>query len=852
MWISEKSLQLVLISPFCYPFGGGEAYLLDSARWIQQEKGEPLTVLWFGKRRVYPRPDAAVKTSHPDVWRWELPNLTVFCVDGMPPDRLMEFMELFPPSPHAIAHIQGVPDEGWVQGMAAYGCHVVFGFHFWTGAVEREHRPWKLSPFIQSLSAHTPRIYVVSEYMRDVLKSVGYNGPLSICYNAPSPSARAPSPYDPARKWILFVDPTKNPMVLDAFVQRTKLPVCVVGCSVNELTRIARLVPKRPDLELHGFVSNMGDYYARARLVCSFSPADETFSRVTLEAMTNGVPILTYGHGFVRQLLGDTVALADTHGSTVSLITSWYHKSPKELCEISAAMKARADTNFSEAVAKAQFLKVLRVPDTPPTAPSTKKRYAIVCPWADQGLGIQARHYVQLLERYRPEWEASIFSFVPYFAATSKDAEKRAGITDCMRYQCDPAEWVHPRVYYSPNIREGITAEEIRTFIHSYHPQVVLIPEVEKEGVFFIARTFRRLGGCKVYAIPNIEICRESELSQYPKAFHACFCNNEFSKRILATHMPKGYPLPLLRFAMPLAFSELPNPVFDAPDPALRTPLRFLHLSGNNGVTRKYTAKICEAFAAVAKRVKDRYAIELTIVTQASVPEAIKWVEECPFIHHTNCAIPYRDVQAIYGKHHIVIHTSKEEGLGLGFYEALAHGCPVISLKGLFYPEIVRPGVNGWLVPAKPLEQGEDRLIRPLTYNKEDLETVLESILKEGNAAFATIRASTKISTMGTADPAAFAQRLSCLMDGTIFTVYTDPLPATLAPLVPSTRRRLQGAHTRGVEGTTMATMAKATRAPQTKEPEATFFSRRVHGGRVDVKISRKGWTPIMGVKERK
>jgi glycosyltransferase involved in cell wall biosynthesis len=69
-----------------------------------------------------------------------------------------------------------------------------------------------------------------------------------------------------------------------------------------------------------------------------------------------------------------------------------------------------------------------------------------------------------------------------------------------------------------------------------------------------------------------------------------------------------------------------------------------------------------------------------------------------------------------------LVLPSFAEGLPGVFFEALALGRPVISTYIAAHPELIEPGVNGWLVPAGAVEPLVDAMAEALTADPSDLE----------------------------------------------------------------------------------------------------------------------------------
>jgi colanic acid/amylovoran biosynthesis glycosyltransferase len=69
-----------------------------------------------------------------------------------------------------------------------------------------------------------------------------------------------------------------------------------------------------------------------------------------------------------------------------------------------------------------------------------------------------------------------------------------------------------------------------------------------------------------------------------------------------------------------------------------------------------------------------------------------------------------------------LVLPSFAEGLPGVFFEALALGRPVISTYIAAHPELIKPGVNGWLVPAGAVEPLVDAMAEALTVDPDHLE----------------------------------------------------------------------------------------------------------------------------------
>jgi colanic acid/amylovoran biosynthesis glycosyltransferase len=71
-----------------------------------------------------------------------------------------------------------------------------------------------------------------------------------------------------------------------------------------------------------------------------------------------------------------------------------------------------------------------------------------------------------------------------------------------------------------------------------------------------------------------------------------------------------------------------------------------------------------------------------------------------------------------------LVQPSFAEGLPGVFFEAMALGRPVISTFIAGHPELIEPGVNGWLVPAGAVEPLVDAMAAALTAGPAELEAM--------------------------------------------------------------------------------------------------------------------------------
>ena len=91
-------------------------------------------------------------------------------------------------------------------------------------------------------------------------------------------------------------------------------------------------------------------------------------------------------------------------------------------------------------------------------------------------------------------------------------------------------------------------------------------------------------------------------------------------------------------------------------------------------------------------------------------------------------------IQKLYREADVCIQISKKEGLGLGFYEALNNGLPVITLNVSPHNEIIKENYNGWYVKSSPhkMEDNNDALYDEFWVDVADLTKVMKYVIDCG------------------------------------------------------------------------------------------------------------------------
>ena len=400
------------------------------------------------------------------------------------------------------------------------------------------------------------------------------------------------------------------------------------------------------------------------------SLCDETYCRVGYEAKMNNIPILSIESGNLKYLLKDYAIFLDKD------VKNWKNKI-EELYFKNNLNKMFNNNliidNYEKKIEKLILNKI-----------NAKSKYhlinnniGLIVPWADQGLGIQARSYYLSLKEigYNPY----IFGFKPYHGNENNNF-----------LQNDVSEWNYKNVYYSNNIRENISIDEIIDFIYFNKIKKIIIIEATFENIFNIASLLKMLN-VDIYLIVNIECIRITELN-YHYIFNKVLCNN-FNSYYILNNLIKNNKVEYLNFHL-----ENDNiNIYKKKQLKYDNNLIFVCSGGLNSISRKNIDKIISLFYNLLnKNIISN--IELRVLIQGiEVPSIIN-----DFKHdNINFIIKnssYKENLKNISECDIFVHLGGQEGLGLGFYESLYLGLPVLTINWTPNNEIVKNNINGWLM----------------------------------------------------------------------------------------------------------------------------------------------------------
>ena len=448
-------------------------------------------------------------------------------------------------------------------------------------------------------------------------------------------------------------------------------------------------------------IQNVKQIYSVSNIVLLPSIVDETFCRVAYESKINNIKTISYNNGNLKYLLRDyenNTFIENTIRDGNNIVPS--EEKLKEWKETVEEVYNEDTLIFKDYEGESETLKIkekfLRFIENSQPKIFYTNRIGILCPFVDQGLGIQSREYYSFLKKNN--YEVAVFSFKPYCAK-----------------QISSEEWNFPNVYYSENSREEITFTEVLMFCFKYRIRKIIIPEICYEKIFNIIYWFKLLG-VEIITPINIETLRYNELEKYNLIDKIC-ANNFSSYNILKKLLPER-EIHLLEFDN--FYMEKTNKIYKGEK------LKFITCGGLNSFFRKNLKEVYSIFS----RIEEDF--ELTILIQdEKILELNNTNKINVIVENKN----YKELIDIIRDHHIFIHMGDHEGLGLGFYEALNNNLMLITLNTFPNKEFVKVGWNGYLIKNsyRDLEDNDCGVVNKAVVDLKDFERVINYILDMKN-----------------------------------------------------------------------------------------------------------------------
>jgi len=450
---------------------------------------------------------------------------------------------------------------------------------------------------------------------------------------------------------------------------------------------------------------NIKIIYKKTRILLVPSLCEETFCRVAYEGMLNNIPILSTKNGNLKYLLKDyAIFIKDLN------LETWKNEIQRLYSDINLIKNFKHNNILIEEVIEKKIIsKINNIKGS--KYKLNEKNIGIIVPWADQGLGIQGREYYITLKElgYKPH----ILSFRPYHATYEN-----------IYLQSNKEEWEYENIVYSENIRENLTYDELFNFVYKYNIKQIIMIEATFVNIFKLAM-FLKLLNIKIYIVVNIECIRMVELN-YHNIFDKILTNNIESEKIISKIFKNKSQF--------LGFN-LNHPYFQKVNKSIKINLnkiKFCCVGGLNSITRKNIDLIISSFYNIYKDdIEIDIDWELNVYIQGvEVPEIVNNYKCCNINYYINNST-YENIVSIYNSNDIFLHMGSHEGLGLGFFESLYCGTPIITMDWTPNNEIIINNINGWIIECYygEIYDNDNSLINKGVINETDLKKKVTEIL---------------------------------------------------------------------------------------------------------------------------
>lgn len=693
----------MVVSMISYPFGGGESYLLQTMKHMSEEGYECLWLTFQDKFNKLYDEDIIEKNR----------NGTFFKVKGgFTENRLIELLNLYRPD---VVHTQGRRSGEICTIVSKFRIPVIMGYHFWMGLVKLSGEV-NNRDIIENINNHEIDNsylkfrengviqYVASEFINDVISELKYPKIENVVYPLTDETFYKINKYNPDVKYITVINicKLKGGEIILELIKQTKLPFLVIrtepysGKLDNE---IEKEVVKNGGIFLET-QDNMKHIYMKSRIVLLPSLVDETFCRVAYECLSNGIPVLTTGKGYIKYMIDiPELIIGENVEDWKNNVLDMYNNKDKLISTSSKLLKLAE--KYPKDYSKNKIVEMVSL------TKSASKNIMIITPWCDQGLGIQSRTYSKIL--MKKGYNVYIFSFLPYGSLKFPYGNM----------QKNPEEWnVHSDIYYSYNTREQITKFELMHFINRHQIGICFFPEICWNHVFEISKIVSEMN-VRLYAIPNVEIVRKEEIPKFSIFYKilspSIVLVDKFKDKSIC---PNSFPMSYIGHGVTenvCTGEKLKNKY-------VKDVVKFVHISGLNALERKQTLQVIDAFNLALENTNN---IHLTVTVQGNIIKIPEIYEKCKNanIKLIDTHLEHSEIISLYKNSHVSIQVSSHEGLGVGFYESISCSTPVISLDTAPHNEVVKNDVSGWLLPCefRDLKDNNAAIVQGAYFKTDDL-----------------------------------------------------------------------------------------------------------------------------------
>lgn len=702
------------------PFGGGECWLIDTAKWML-ENGYECYYIYFKDHETGAYFDE-IKT-----FKFDYGHYIQFNQNQI---ELLQFIRLL--NPKVISH-QGLSRQKHMRIANVLGIPFVTGFCFWQDIIHMNssggqiynqnmmNRSLEADENLKIIREKSAYCYVGGPFVQKIVQKVhGFDIDVinTISDEVHYQLSEEHLCQTPVYVTVINICGLKGGNILERLIVQSNLniPFLLVDSQNGRdglSEKMEKLISKRNLIEtgyksiyIKGPTSNIKDIYAKTKILLVTSLVDETFCRVAYEGMMNNIPILSTINGNLRYLLnGYADFLSENPDEWAKKINQIYDDD-----DYLKHMQNRPQT-LSLNGDKDKFIKQINYcAQNPVDQTQFEKNIAIFCPWADQGLGIQCREYYDILNSMG--YNVYIYSFKPY-----------QGNSNNPRLQINPDEWDYKNIYYSECNREDTNLNEMIDFINLNKIKKMVIVETCYPKVFEVAQICKLLN-VKVYSIPNLETIRYTEVVKH-NLFDKIICNNHMTYEIMKYYFPEK--------ACHLGFRIL-SPYFSTNKKLNKNYNSFFCCGGLNSISRKNIDKIINAFKELENENKTGNFKLYVYVQGSEIPPILNKLSSKNIVTKVGSR-SYGEIAKLYQEHDILIHMGDHEGLGLGFYESLASNTPVMTIDTPPNNEIIHENKNGWLVPCKhiSLTDNNEGIVKKALIEVSDVKDKMIEIINYYN-----------------------------------------------------------------------------------------------------------------------
>ena len=454
-------------------------------------------------------------------------------------------------------------------------------------------------------------------------------------------------------------------------------------------------------------IMNMIEIYKKIKILIVGSIVDETFCKVAYEGMKNKIPIVSTNCGNLVNLLD---GYADFMPYRYIDWNEHNNKSvDKEIFEnkiddynknfwkthieqiynnnvLLNCMSNRKPTNeLNDEEIEEKFVSVVKNLKPKEKIPLIQNNIGILVPWTDQGLGIQGReYYLQLIAK---GYTVFIMAFKPYFAETA-----------------NKNEWNYPNVIHFDRSREDLNIGDVCKFINETHIFNMIFIEMCYKPLFKLVALFKEFG-VRCIGIPNIETTRYPEIKDH-QMFDHILCNNYMTLDLLRRtglqnvdylgfkiNHPYFKPKTISNGIVDCVVNDENNKIKFVYDKTIN----FFVSGGLNSIVRKHIKTIADTFNTLKNETTVNNLILHIYIQGKEVPSGI-FDYNNPNIIVDVSNKTYEDIAKINIQNDVCIHMGCHEGNGLGLFEAISVGTPVLTINNPPNNEIIIDGINGWTI----------------------------------------------------------------------------------------------------------------------------------------------------------